>query len=328
MSQRRTSLSFPIGIVSALLILDCTAETRNWDAGESTGGAGGGAHAGSSGTTGGSGVGASTNPNTAGTTAGEPVIGGAPTTQAGGTAAVLFGGAGGLSTGSGGEQAGTAGMVGIAGTAGSPPRNCDDPTDCDDGNACNGSERCTSGICSPGSLPPACTGMDSANCRCAALSGGGCGIVGLDADGDGIKTRACAADPGLDCNDADAGVTHNACNGCATLPGAPGGSCGSCGNSKWVCSGTEGAVCSTPAPAPKQCSNGNNVQVCSAGAWITETTCAGAAPYCVVEADLPQCGVCQVPDVTRCKPGATNVVEKCSANRMSWTPTTCSGTNL
>lgn len=320
MSQRRTSLSFPLGIVSAFLIVDCAAETRNWDAGDASGGAGGG-------TT----TSTATAGSPSGTAGASAVIGGnAPVTQTtatlGGSSAELVAGAGGATSGSGGAQAGTAGMAGLAGAAGNQPQTCDDPSDCDDGNTCNGVETCTGGVCVPGSLPAACAGMDAAHCRCSPVGSGNCSIVGLDADGDGIKTRACLTDPGLDCNDADATVTHNACNGCATLPGAPGGSCGSCGSSKWVCSGTENAICSTPLPAPKQCS-GVNVQSCSAGEWVTDTACSGTTPYCVVTAGVPQCGVCNTPGATRCKPGVTNVVQACSADRLSWTDATCTGSN-
>lgn len=313
MSQRRTSLSFPIGIVSALLIVDCTAETRDWDTGAISGGAGGNAHAGSSPiATGGSFV-SSTSSTASGTTP----------TQTGGASVVAIGGAGGVTIGSAGE----AGLAGVAGVAGTPPRACDDATDCDDGNSCNGIETCVGGTCSTGSLPGTCSGMDTANCRCAPIGGGVCGIVGLDADGDGIKTRTCSSDPGLDCNDSDASVTYNACNGCATLPGAPGGDCGSCGGSKWVCSGTDNAVCSTPAPAPKQCSSGA-VQICTAGSWVTESTCTGVTPVCIVQADVPQCGACDTAGTTRCKSGVNNVVETCSSNRLAWTEATCSGSNL
>lgn len=167
--------------------------------------------------------------------------------------------------------------------------------------------------------------MDTANCRCVPSSAG-CGIVGVDADGDGIKARGCLSDPGLDCNDGDPSVTYNACNGCSTLPGAPGGSCGSCGTSIWVCSGTESAICSTPTPAPKQCSS-VNVQLCTAGNWVTETTCSGDMPYCIVEGGVPQCGVCDIAGTKRCQSGATNVVQTCAGNRLSWTNTTCTGTD-
>lgn len=320
MSHRRTSLSFPLGILSALLILDCSAETRDWAKDESIGGA-----AGSSGFAGSRAVTTNVNSTSAGGTVVGTFGGSASVTQPelAGTSAVPFGGAGGSPTGVGGDQAGSAGMAGVAGGS---PRTCDDPSDCDDGNACNGVEACVSGMCSAGTLPTACTGMDAANCRCAPLSGGGCGIVGLDADGDGIKTRNCLADPGLDCNDGDSSVTHNACNGCATLPGAPGGSCGSCGSSTWVCSGTESALCSTPAPAPKQCS-GTQVQTCSAGNWEAQTSCSGDLPYCVVEAGVPQCGACDIAGTKRCKSGATNVVQTCAANRLTWADATCTGSN-
>ena len=72
-------------------------------------------------------------------------------------------------------------------------------------------------------------------------------IRGVDADGDGDGSRACSLAPGLDCDDADPAVTHNACGGCAVLPNAIGDDCGNCGT--YACDGTDALACvSKPGP--------------------------------------------------------------------------------
>jgi hypothetical protein len=72
-------------------------------------------------------------------------------------------------------------------------------------------------------------------------------IRAIDEDGDGDRTRACSVAPGLDCDDADDTVTHNACNGCTVLPNIVGEDCLECG--AYRCDGPEGVVCaSKPEP--------------------------------------------------------------------------------
>ena len=72
-------------------------------------------------------------------------------------------------------------------------------------------------------------------------------IRAVDADGDGDRSRACSVAPGLDCDDANASVTHNSCGGCTALPNAIGEDCGDCGT--YACGGPDAVICaSKPGP--------------------------------------------------------------------------------
>ena len=62
------------------------------------------------------------------------------------------------------------------------------------------------------------------DCRCVAAL-----IVARDTDGDRQGTRLCEQNPGIDCNDGNAGFVTNACGGCDSLPGAVGAGCHECG---------------------------------------------------------------------------------------------------
>lgn len=75
---------------------------------------------------------------------------------------------------------------------------------------------------------------------CACVDGF---IRAVDADGDGVGTRACTFAPGLDCDDGDDSVTHNSCGGCAALPNAVGADCLDCG--AYACDGPDSVVCAT-----------------------------------------------------------------------------------
>jgi hypothetical protein len=81
---------------------------------------------------------------------------------------------------------------------------------------------------------------------CACVDGF---VRAVDADGDGDGTRACSAAPGLDCDDDNAGVTHNSCGGCTTLANAIGEDCGDCG--VYACDGTDAVLCASK-PDPIQ----------------------------------------------------------------------------
>jgi hypothetical protein len=318
MSARRTSLSFPLGILSLSFSVACgSTPDRTWhEAAAGTAGSGNAPVAGS----GGSGTGGTSATGGAIVTAGEggiPEQGGAPAT--GGTLPV--GGEGGIPA-----QGGAPAAAGEGGTAGAAVVTCNTPAECDDGDDCNGIETCTvNHECAPGALPAACAGLDTANCLCT-LVGGVCAVRGKDGDTDGVKTRLCAPDPGLDCDDTDGTITFNACTGCSTLAGGPGTTCGSCGGSTWACSGTESVVCSTPSPAPTQCS-GTVIEVCTAGAWTTQTSCTGTTPICVVDAGTPKCAACSVVGETRCPTVGGATLQTCAADRMTWTTTSCAAGN-
>ena len=87
-------------------------------------------------------------------------------------------------------------------------------------------------------------GADDSASLCACVNGF---IRAVDTDGDGDGTRACSAAPGLDCDDNDPLVTHNACGGCTVLPNAIGDDCGDCGS--YACDGPDGVKCvSKPGP--------------------------------------------------------------------------------
>lgn len=132
------------------------------------------------------------------------------------------------SGGSGGQAGGAVGGGAGATSGGSGGATaCTTDADCDDGNRCNGLETCAAGRCVAGTVDSACTGMDAVNCECA-VQGAGCAILGRDADHDGYRSTACAADTAAtDCNDACAachpGATEvcdgfdNDCNGSADV---------------------------------------------------------------------------------------------------------------
>lgn len=68
-------------------------------------------------------------------------------------------------------------------------------------------------------------------------------IQAVDADGDGVGSRACALAPGLDCDDDDSAITHNGCGGCSALPSALGEACLDCG--AYVCDGVDAVRCAS-----------------------------------------------------------------------------------
>jgi hypothetical protein len=72
-------------------------------------------------------------------------------------------------------------------------------------------------------------------------------IRAVDTDQDGDGTRACSVAPGLDCDDGDNAVTHNACGGCTALPFALGTDCLDCG--VYTCDGPDAVAC-TSKPGP------------------------------------------------------------------------------
>jgi len=145
-------------------------------------------------------------------------------------------GTGGTSTG----QGGTAGLGGAGGQGGeSPvvPIPCN-PVSIDAGSTDAGST--DAGSTDAGSTDAGSTDAGSTDAACACVDGF---IRAVDADGDGVGSRACSLAPGLDCDDNDAAVTHNSCNGCSVLPNAIGEDCLDCGS--YVCDGQEALVCAT-----------------------------------------------------------------------------------
>lgn len=147
-------------------------------------------------------------------------------------------------SGAGGSDAGgTAGQVGLGGQVGETPIApvpCD-PVDTDAGGttAAITDAGTDSGTVDAGVID---AGPTDTACECADGF-----IRAVDADGDGERSRACTLAPGLDCDDADAAVTHNSCGGCTTLPNAVGEACLECG--AYTCDGPDAIACgSLPGP--------------------------------------------------------------------------------
>lgn len=152
---------------------------------------------------------------------------------------------------SSGGQAGSAGDGGTdqGGAAGAPP----DPIPCmpvrpagetDAGTTDAGSDAGTADAVDAGSADAGTDDTIGDNSACACVDGF---IKAIDADGDGVASRACSLAPGLDCDDSDPAVTHNACGGCTVLPHAVGEDCGDCG--AYACGGPDALECvSKPGP--------------------------------------------------------------------------------
>jgi hypothetical protein len=151
---------------------------------------------------------------------------------------------------SSGGQAGLDGLAGSdqGGTGGAPPApipctySSNPPTPADAGSTDAGST--DAGITDAGTGDASGESTAPDNSACACVDGF---IKAVDADGDGIGSRACSIAPGLDCDDGDPAVTHNACGGCTVLPNAVGEDCGDCGT--YACDGPDSLECvSKPGP--------------------------------------------------------------------------------
>lgn len=166
----------------------------------------------------------------------------------------------------------------------------------------------TSGSGGTGGAPcvttdPACTCVDGK-------------VQAVDADGDQHGSKACAENPGDDCDDADNAFVADACGGCnKDLGAAPGDACNECGTQ--ACQGDLSLACAGPAAPLRQCA-GNVVQLCdAAGKWADETMCASPTPACVAGA----CGSC-TPGTQQCN-GA--VVQSCDGSGAWVDGVTCGG---
>lgn len=154
------------------------------------------------------------------------------------------GGTGGTSAGQagvgGGGAGGTGDVGGQGGQTGGPPAvpiPCD-PVARDAGSSDAGTDDAGTGTGTASDD----AGTDDGACECVDGF-----IRAVDADGDGDGSRACSLNPGVDCDDGDATVTHNACGGCAALPSAIGEDCLDCGS--YVCDGPDTLACaSKPSP--------------------------------------------------------------------------------
>lgn len=160
-------------------------------------------------------------------------------------------GAGGSQAGSGGSGGELGGAGGQGGQAGAPPIEpipCDPDVgevdagtgDADAGDA--GAGDAGSGDAGAGELGPADAGIEDPSCACVDGF-----VAAIDADGDGVGTRACSLAPGLDCDDGDGSITHNSCGGCSELPAALGDDCLECG--AYVCDGPDALACAAK-PGP------------------------------------------------------------------------------
>ncbi len=101
---------------------------------------------------------------------------------------------------SGGADTGGAGSAGMSGST--PVMGCKLDKDCDDGLACNGAEKCVNQVCAAGTA--ACANPDATNCDVVCTENGAaptCAVKGKDADNDLHFSKACAANPGDDCDD-------------------------------------------------------------------------------------------------------------------------------
>lgn len=163
-------------------------------------------------------------------------------------------GSGGASGSGGGGTGGVAGQGGGAGVGGS-----DEPGDAGGQGGGDGGTILEPVPCVPvssdASTGDASTGdasTDDAGSSDAGADDAACECVdgffrAVDADGDGVGSRACSVAPGLDCDDGDETVTHNSCGGCTALPGAIGEDCLDCGS--YVCDGPDALACaSKPGP--------------------------------------------------------------------------------
>jgi hypothetical protein len=155
------------------------------------------------------------------------------------------GGTGGTAAGQGGSG-GSSGSGGQAGASPLPPVPCDSndagatPVGAADASTTDaGSD--DAGIADAG---PRDAGSSDDACECVDGF-----IRAVDADGDGDRSRACTLAPGLDCDDGDNAVTHNACGGCTTLTSALGEDCLECGTA--VCNGPDALGCASK-PDPVQ----------------------------------------------------------------------------
>ncbi|HEU4580582.1 MAG TPA: hypothetical protein VFS67_20135 [Polyangiaceae bacterium] len=225
------------------------------------------------------------------------------------------------------EDAGSEG-----GSAGAPPA----PIPCDPVSTDAGSEDAgTSDAGTDAGLEDA--GVEDAGAEeslCACVDGF---IQAVDTDGDGDGTRACTVAPGLDCDDSDPAVTHNACGGCGVLPNAIGEDCGDCG--VYACDGPEGVKCvSKPGPvedpdcrcvaglivAKDTDNDGAGTKLCEQnpgpdcddgnGSFITNA-CGGCGELAnTVGADCHECGV------WTCNGGALGCVPKTGAGGQQCLP--------
>jgi hypothetical protein len=165
----------------------------------------------------------------------------------GGSGDVLHSSGGEAGIGGEGGSSGSAGSDGLGdagsdqgGSAGAPPA----PIPCNPIVSDAGTVDAGAGDAGANDAGSVDAGADESASACACVNGF---IKAIDVDGDGDGTRACSSAPGLDCDDADPAVTHNACGGCTVLSNAIGDDCGDCGT--YACDGTDGVKCvSKPGP--------------------------------------------------------------------------------
>lgn len=169
----------------------------------------------------------------------------------GGTSGAGSGGNAGSSAGAGqggGGVDGLGGQSGGGGQAGAPPLP---PVPCDEDERDAGTADAGASDAGASDAGTTDAGTSASNpdagatdTTCACVDGF---IQAVDTDGDGVGTRACELAPGLDCDDDDPAITHNACGGCSALPNAIGDACLDCGT--YACGGPDTLVCAAlPGP--------------------------------------------------------------------------------
>lgn len=173
-------------------------------------------------------------------------------------------------------------------------------------------------------------GSGGADAGAAGLAGaaGAAGAGSCEPD-----TRRCAGDVPQLCD--EAGVWQATQTGCAF--GCTDGVCNPCEEGSKVCEAGQAKLCQNAqwqytlcenecqdgecvdecTTGARQCDGLDKVQVCKAGKFVDDVACDGicSAGACV--------GVCK-PDAARCKPGATNTPELCSAQG-DWVSAQCTG---
>jgi hypothetical protein len=147
------------------------------------------------------------------------------------------------------SSAGQGGLDGLGdagsdqgGAAGAPPA----PIPCNVSNNAGNDAGTSDAGTDAGSDDAGSDDADADDTACACVDGF---ILAVDADGDGVGSRACSVAPGLDCDDNDPAVTHNACGGCTVLDHAVAEDCGDCG--AYACDGTDAVICASK-PDPVQ----------------------------------------------------------------------------
>ncbi|MCA9629403.1 MAG: hypothetical protein KC766_17130 [Myxococcales bacterium] len=234
----------------------------------------------------------------------------------GGTAGSGGTGASGGSAGDGGTGAsggsagdgGTAGQGGSAGTtggsAGAGAVGGTGGTSGSGGVGGSGGTAGTGGSAGSGGNPCGTTDPD---CECD-----GTNVVAKDFDGDTHGSKACAANPGDDCDDNDKNFFENACGGCTkNIGGTPGANCNECGVLQ--CSGLNAVQCVAPNPAPKQCGNATTPETCVGGSWVAGAQCTGSKPACY----QGECRVCR-PGTYKCVPLGSSDTAVVSCDAGSW----------